>query len=761
MKFKLKFKGLRFAHAEMAHASAGTIMKLVMVAISVIPLLYGGLYLTAFLDPYENLDTVPVAVVNEDQGAKVNDEWRVVGDDVVEKLADNHDGLGWEFVSADEAKSGLETGRYYMTCTIPANFTETIASADSDAPEKAALVIDYNQTQNMLASQIGGSVWKEVRTQVSDTVAEEYWNTVFDKINDGGDQIQTAADGAGELKDGLEEAHDGSSTITDNLGTLADGANTLSSGSDRLQQEGTQALADGASKLAEQTSALPDATTVKSAQEGAEAISDGFDGLKGGLAKLKGSTKSGEGLAYAAASAHQLSSGLSDTSKLDGGIAQLQAGVTAVKGGLKDDPSKSVDAALAAALQYLEAGDTAHAKAYIQAAQKGIGSKTDTSSATLYGGLNQLSAGLSSLQTTADKSLATASAGAGKLADGLDTAVSAIGSSSDTSTKTLYGGVNNLSSGYESFSSQLLPLVESAPKLKTAINKISAGAKTVNEKMGEVSSGSAKIADGATKLRDGSQELTDGLATAEDGAGELADGLADGASELHVDGADAKAEVMSAPVELQEEYFTTVKNYGTGFAPYFISLGLWVGALMAGFVLRPLNRRLVLSGGNPAMCAFSSFMPLAAMSIVQALLLLAALQFGLQLQIDNVAGYYAFGILTALVFAAFMQFLMAAFGFPGKFIAIILLMLQLTSAAGTFPIEQTPAFFQAMNPFMPMTYVVAGMRQIMTGVDYNTVALCVAVLTGLGIASFALTAAVARAKRTVRMEDLHPILQLG
>ena len=108
-----------------------------------------------------------------------------------------------------------------------------------------------------------------------------------------------------------------------------------------------------------------------------------------------------------------------------------------------------------------------------------------------------------------------------------------------------------------------------------------------------------------------------------------------------------------------------------------------------------------------------------------------------------------------------MQFLMAAFGFPGKFIAIILLMLQLTSSAGTFPIEQTPAFFQAINPFMPMTYVVTGMRQIMTGFDMGTAAACAGVLAAIGVVSFAITALVARHKRTITMTDLHPILQLG
>ena len=108
-----------------------------------------------------------------------------------------------------------------------------------------------------------------------------------------------------------------------------------------------------------------------------------------------------------------------------------------------------------------------------------------------------------------------------------------------------------------------------------------------------------------------------------------------------------------------------------------------------------------MSGANPVTVAFSNYLPVAFFSLIQATLLMVVLQFGLQLQIDNVPAFYAMGYLTALVFAAIMQMLMAAFGFPGKFVAIILLMLQLTACAGTFPIQTTPDFFQVINRTCP------------------------------------------------------------
>ena len=275
--------------------------------------------------------------------------------------------------------------------------------------------------------------------------------------------------------------------------------------------------------------------------------------------------------------------------------------------------------------------------------------------------------------------------------------------------------------------------------------------------------GSARLASGAGQLQEGSSALVTGLSDAVDGSGELAAKLSEGADEAarQTTGIPAKAAAMSDPVELANDYYTFVENYGTGFAPYFMALGLWVGALVAGFVFKPLNGRLLLAGANPVSAAFANYLPMAVFSLIQATLLMVVLQYGLQLQIDNVPAFYAVGYPTSLVFAAIMQLLMAAFGFPGRFLAIILLMLQLTTCAGTFPIQTTPGFFQAVNPYLPMTYVVEAMRQIMTGLDYGVVAFACLVLASFGAACFALTSMVAWRKRTVRMDDLHPVLRLG
>lgn len=833
----MAFKGLRFAGLEWKNITASKVMWVVIAAIAIMPLLYGALYLAAFQDPYARLNTVPVAVVNEDAGAVIAGENRTLGNDVVDELKGTDDGLQWNFVSAEEAQKGLEDGTYFMVCTIPSDFSESVASVDGDSPRRAQLKIEYNQSENMLASQIGESVWKEVRQRVSDTVANEYWTTVLDRVADSGKDIKTAADGAGALKDGLVTAQDGSSTITTNLGTLKDGAlsldgglATLASGADalesgigtlqagadqlksgtsklesgagsvvsgasKLKNEGTSAVAEGASQLAQQTAGLPGQAA--QLNEGVQQIVASMNGLSAAIGAddsqsnqelIGGVNLVSGGLSQVSAGASSLASGLQDASA---GVARIGGGVNGLNAKANDALSAmagaSSDAEKAAiAEQYLtgianatdSASDLAVGAATLQqkltstdpsnpgaiaaaqsiASQTGDGSALQQGLAGVKGGLSAARSGIESSQPQLEKlsdGTSALAASAPALVGGikrLDSGASEV----DANMSSLVSGASQVASGASQVNEGVSSAASGADQLSGGASQLAAGAQSAKD-------GSSQIASGASQLEGGSATLTDGLADAVDGSGELSEKLAEGAETAadQTTNITAKADAMSDPVELASEYYTTVKNYGTGFAPYFMALGLWVGGLVAGFVFKPLNQRLILSGGNPVMVAFANFMPMAVFAIIQATLLMVVLQFGLQLQIDNVPAFYAMGYLTAIVFAAIMQFLMATFGFPGKFVAIILLMLQLTACAGTFPIQTTPPFFQAINPYMPMTYVVSGMRQIMTGLDYGIVAFDCFVLFAIGAVCFALTSVVAYRKRTVRMEDLHPVLQLG
>jgi putative membrane protein len=219
--------------------------------------------------------------------------------------------------------------------------------------------------------------------------------------------------------------------------------------------------------------------------------------------------------------------------------------------------------------------------------------------------------------------------------------------------------------------------------------------------------------------------------------------------------------MMSEPVVFEQEKYTSVDNYGSGFAPYFIALGLWVGSLVMTFLLRPLNSRLVISGANPLVAAISGLVPWLIVGTIQALLLAFTIMGPCHIAVAHPVPYVLLAILSSWVFCAIIQMIAAAFGFPGKFVAVVLLMLQLTTAAGTFPIETEFQIFQTLSPYLPMTYVVHALRMAMAGIDLSLIAPDVVALVAFGLVAFGVTTLVAWRKRLVTMMDLHPLVDLS
>jgi putative membrane protein len=121
---------------------------------------------------------------------------------------------------------------------------------------------------------------------------------------------------------------------------------------------------------------------------------------------------------------------------------------------------------------------------------------------------------------------------------------------------------------------------------------------------------------------------------------------------------------------------------------------------------------------------------------------------------------YLYLLATVLAFTAVLQLLGAALGPAGRLVALVLLMLQLTGSGGTYPVATSPGFFQAIHPWLPMTYVVDGLRRLILGGSTSTVLTGTAVLLAVAAAALALTAFVASRARRLTPDNLHPALTM-
>lgn len=314
----------------------------------------------------------------------------------------------------------------------------------------------------------------------------------------------------------------------------------------------------------------------------------------------------------------------------------------------------------------------------------------------LYEGSNRLKDGLGSLNSN----IPTLENGVYKLYDGSYALSTGLGQ--------LYRGSSTLKSSVGTPSSSII---------STAKKYNSGSSGTLMDGVNKLYNGSSQLKDGLSALNSSVPELSEGVNKLYDGSKELSDKLKEGSDKINknlVNNSTTMADFVSDPISITEKPMYQVKTYGRGFTPYFIPLSLWVGALMMFFVITDDVDPDIKAGS--ASIVLGKFLSYGIIGIVQAVLA-SSIVLALGLKPANILLYYLFNIMLSLVFIAIIQSLIFLMGDAGRLLAIVLLILQLTACAGTFPLEVVPKLFKVLNPFMPFTYAVSGLREVISGID--------------------------------------------
>lgn len=295
----------------------------------------------------------------------------------------------------------------------------------------------------------------------------------------------------------------------------------------------------------------------------------------------------------------------------------------------------------------------------------------------------------------------------------------------------LLEGMNSLKNGTKQLASGMGNASNASKSILAGTNSLADGSAQLKNGLGTLSSSVPQLADGANKLYDGSSRLDDGLSKLKDGANELYTKLKDGADKINknlVNSADVMGDYVSQPITLDEQPVNSVKNYGTGFAPYFIPLSLWVGAIMMFFIISDkVDSDLNVSSASLVAGKFLSYGYIGVLQAVLASIVVLVLG----LKPNNIVMFFVFNIFMSYVFIAIIQCLVFLLGMAGRLLSIVLLILQLTSCAGTFPLEVVPKFFKVLYPFMPFTYCVSALREIVSGSNNSIIAQDMIILAGV------------------------------
>ncbi|MEK4246739.1 MULTISPECIES: YhgE/Pip domain-containing protein [unclassified Psychrobacillus] len=669
-----------------------------VIAVLFIPVMYAGMFLWAFWDPYANLSDLPVAVVNSDEGAEFNGTELSLGKELTDKLRESGQ-FKFVSVSEKEADEGLLNQDYYLLIEIPDNFSAHATTLLDEKPEKMVITYKANEGYNFLSSQIGETAMDRIRAEVNEQVSATYAEQLFDSITKLGDGFAEASDGAGQLKDGVVEVNNGASNLKGYLEQLASSTIELRDGTSTVV-EGIQSAANGSVDLNKGLATLADGSSqltngVSQTASGATALNSGIQDYTAGVDKLNESyqllSEKEKGLLDSLTKLQASSSKLNDsTNQLAQGSANVTAGIQALSQQLGQitaalPPEQS--AAITETLAKLEAGSTSVSSGLEQLAG---GTKNLTSgTAQIVSGAEQLSGGYSQAQQGVSKLASSSTAlleGSASLAGG---------------TKTLEEKMNEFNAGINQAYSGSSSLVNGLNELASGSSQLKEGTGTLAEKSGELADGSTKLVEGTQLLADGTDTLQSSLKEASEQAGE-------------VNASESTYEMVASPVDVDVIGVNEVPNYGTGFTPYFLSLGLFVGALLISIVFPFVQPVIAPTSG--AKWFTSKVTVLGAVGIIQSLFVVAVALFVLKLETQSVGLFILSAVITSFTYLALIQLLVSILGDPGRFVAIVILILQLTTSAGTFPLELIPAPLQFFNKLLPMTYSVQSFKaSISTG----------------------------------------------
>ncbi|WP_277207492.1 YhgE/Pip domain-containing protein [Isoptericola croceus] len=587
-----------------------------IVLVALLPVLVLGILLAALWNPMDRLDTVPAAIVNNDEPVEVDGQTAPLGRQLaaglVEGAEDSDVNYDWTLTDAEHATDGLADGTYAAVVTIPEGFS---AAATSFGAEDAD---DARQATIDIATPPGGRVVDVALARVVATTAtsvmgsmltETYVDNVLIGFNDLSEGIGEAADGAGELASGAGDAAAGATELSDGAGQLADGAGEYAAGVGEAAS-GADDLAGGADQLADGVAGLADGA--QPLADGAKQVADGAEGVaRGARESAAGAGDLADGAGDLADGAGDLAGGAGELAanlqKLDTQVEPLPGGIAQAAGGV-DEISSGLGAYVAEMQKVYGCGDVPESPqcqslAPLLEIQAGAGELASELTAQVGSpasegsdptGLYALAAGIDGLSTGATQ----LAGGADELAEGADQVATGTQGLADGLDE-LASGAGQVSTGADGVADGVSGLADGVSRLDTGAHGLSTGVSQFAAGVDRLDAGAQELATGTDGLADGASGLADGVGQLASGTDDLAGGLDEAAAGIptYTDGERRNlASVVANPVAAPG-----VDDLSTGATgPLFAVVALWLGALGLLTIFPPVAAR-ALGSTRPAL----------------------------------------------------------------------------------------------------------------------------------------------------------------
>lgn len=278
--------------------------------------------------------------------------------------------------------------------------------------------------------------------------------------------------------------------------------------------------------------------------------------------------------------------------------------------------------------------------------------------------------------------------------------------------------LGDLDTKVQSGNTQIQGAVGQINQLSAGAGQVAGGASQVASGSQQAAAGAAQLASGASTAATGAAQLRDGLTTLHDGTTQLRDGLKQGVDRIPDNSPSLQkkqASTIADPVNLKNDSITSAGTYGAGLAPFFVSLAAWIGIYALFLIVKPVSRRAITALHSPIKITLAGWLTPGLLGAIQMIGLFAIVSGALGFRIDNPVGMYGLMGLASVTFAAIILALNVWLGSVGQFLGLVLMVLQLVTAGGTFPWQTLPGPLASLHHVLPMSYAVDGIRQLMYG----------------------------------------------
>lgn len=660
-----------------------------------LPSLYAWFNIAASWDPYSQTDQIPVGVVNEDAGAMVRDKEIDVGKDLVHTLKKNDD-MDWQFVDREEAMDKVDYGDYYAVIVIPEDFSKKLATVITDNPKKATVEYYVNEKINAIAPKITEKGASVVVDKISNNFVSTVNGVIFDMFNNLGLEFEKDLPDIKQFEDYIfkmeKDLPDIKKLLNESL-TDASSAEDIINKAQGIIPKAQQTTTNGLAIINDTTAFLTKAEN---------RLNEISPKIKKDLAKVQEVSKSANEFIKKIQSADiDFSKGDQLTNqaleRLNGGIQSLETIETALNQ-LKETNNTDGDQSGNQSGNQ-ENGDQQSNQQIDQALKQLVTLKTSLQD--VKENITTIDSFIHEKQQQVDSKLDELQ----KKTANVNTRVDAfIKEYNESIEPTVLAEVAKAKGTLADAKGMLVGIQTTIPEIKQILNRTEKNLGKGENKLAYISSQFPYVSSKVNQLADRIREIQ--------GETDISEII-----ELLQNDPEAERNFFAEPVQLDQTKLYPIPNYGSGMAPFYTVLAIWVGALLLISLLATDVRKSELYSVRQVY--YGKYLTFMSIGVLQTLIVTLGDIFLIDVYIKQAFWFVLFGLLISLVFMAIVYTLVSVFGDVGKAMAIVFLVLQLAGSGGTYPVALLPSFFQTINPFLPFTYAIDLMREAVGGIVWE------------------------------------------